>query len=126
MPRTRDSRLRVLFFILFSGDAGAEKNKKFSLFFLGCCCLVKEKILLISRSFGVERILSFVFVFQHHSLVFFFISNFHLIDHLRRRRRGREMEQLESGGGAAVHSIPKGNLFSGGLTVDDWRRVVRV
>jgi hypothetical protein len=35
--------------------------------------LVKEKILLISRSFGVERILSFVFVlFSSFTLVFFF------------------------------------------------------
>jgi hypothetical protein len=59
-----------------------------------------------------------LFLFSSFTLSsFFFISNFHLIDHLR-RRRGREMEQLESGGGAAVHSIPKGNLFSGGF--DGW------
>lgn len=41
-----------------------------------CCCLVKEKILLISRSFGVERILSFaLFCFPASlSLVFFHIK----------------------------------------------------
>ncbi len=33
-----------------------------------------------------------------------------------------EIEQLESGGGAAVHSIPKGSFW--GLTVNDWRRVL--
>jgi hypothetical protein len=115
------------FFILFFGDAGAEKNKKFSLFFFLVVVVWLKKKFCWSRDLLVLNEFCLLFLFSSFTLSsFFFHIKFPFDWSSSEETRERDGATRVGRWCGRAFNPERKSFFRGGLTVDDWRRVVRV